>query len=188
MQYCAIELHECFGAPPKLRRPFKKVRWGGRGPPGPPGPPARPPLVGARNKEQESGELYSKELIKMFLHEERKFYKEIEIIIYCICASAVKLSVESVIESLRSKVEIQFNKFRNVKEEMPYNEMMISVNGLLPSRCDQVMMTAMKKHFRAQNGIHFVKKGVETKVFDVSGVSKVISRMMRQNSRLPFME
>ena len=70
---------------------------------------------------------------------------------------------------------------------MPYNEM-ISVNGPLPNRCDQVVMTAMKKHFRGKNGIHFVKKCVETKFFDASGVSKVISRMMRQNSRLPFME
>ena len=139
-----------------------------------------------KNKKAEN--LDSKELIKMFLNDERKIYKEIEIIIYCICASAVKLSVESAIESLTSKFEIHFNKFRNVKEETAHNEMMISVNGPLPSRCDQVVMTAMKMHFRGQNGIHFVKKGVETKFFDASGVSKVISRMMRRNSRLPFME
>ena len=65
---------------------------------------------------------------------------------------------------------------------------MISVNGQLPSRCDQVVMTAMKKHLRGKNSIHFVKKCVETQFFDASGVSKVISRMMRRNSRLPFME
>ena len=117
-----------------------------------------------KNKKAEN--LDSIELIKMFLNEERKLYKEIEIIIYCICASAVKLSViESVIESLTSKFEIHFNKFRNVKEETPYNKMMISVNRPLPSRCDQVVMTAIKMHFRGQNGIHFVKKFVETHSF-----------------------
>ena len=68
-----------------------------------------------KNKKAENAD--SKELIKMFLNEERKLYKEIEITIYCICASAVKLSViESVIESLTSKFEIHFDKFRNVKE------------------------------------------------------------------------
>ena len=67
-----------------------------------------------KNKKAEN--LDSKELIKMFLNEERKLYKEIEIIICCICASAVKLSDESAIESLTSKFEIHFNKFRNVKE------------------------------------------------------------------------
>ena len=66
-----------------------------------------------KNKKAEN--LDSKELIKIFLNEERKLYKEIEIIIYCICASAVKLSDKSAIESLTSKFEIHFNKFRNVK-------------------------------------------------------------------------
>jgi hypothetical protein len=42
----------------------------------------------------------SKELIKLFLRGDKELYKGIEMIIYSICVSAVKISVESVIESL----------------------------------------------------------------------------------------
>ena len=72
---------------------------------------------GQQVKNKEEDDLDSKELIKLFLKKERELYKEIEIVVHCICESAVKISVESVIESLTSKFEIHFNKFRNVKEE-----------------------------------------------------------------------
>ena len=45
----------------------------------------------------------------------------------------MKISVESVIESLTSKFEIHFNKFRNVKKETTLNEMMVGVNAPFPS-------------------------------------------------------
>ena len=125
-------------------------------------------------KNTEAEYLDSKELIKMFLNKERKLYKEIEIIIQCFCTSAVKLSVGSVIESLTSKFEIHFDKFCNVKEETAFDEMMVSVNGPLPSKCDKVVMAAMKKHFKGQNGICFVKKASERELFDAPGVSKGI--------------
>lgn len=100
----------------------------------------------------------------------------------------MKISVESVIESLTSKFEIHFNKFRNVKEETAFNEMMVSVNGPLPSKSDQVVMAAMKRHFKGQNGIRFVRRCDDIRLFDTPGVSKVINRMLRENSRLPFMQ
>ena len=64
-------------------------------------------------------------------------YKGIEMIIHSICVSAVKVSVESVIESLTSKFEIHFNKFRNMNEDTAYNEMMVGVNGPLSVQCDK---------------------------------------------------
>jgi hypothetical protein len=69
-------------------------------------------------------------------------------IIHSICVSAVKISVESVIESLTSNFEIHFNKFRNVNEDTAYNEMMVSVNGPSQAQCDKVVMAAMKQHFK----------------------------------------
>ena len=44
------------------------------------------------------------------------------------------------IESLTSKFEIHFNKFRNVTEGSAYNEMMVSINGPSPAVCEKVVM------------------------------------------------
>ncbi|CAB4043622.1 Hypothetical predicted protein, partial [Paramuricea clavata] len=71
-----------------------------------------------RNKKNDDYD--SKELMKLFLRSDKKFCKGIEMIIHSICVSAVKISVESVIESLTSKFEIHFNKFRNVNEDIAY--------------------------------------------------------------------
>ena len=49
-------------------------------------------------------------------------------IIHSICVSALKMSVESVVESLTSKFGIHFNKFRNVNQDTTHNEM-ISCDG-----------------------------------------------------------
>ena len=71
-----------------------------------------------RNKKNDDFD--SKELIKLFLRSDKKLYKGIEKFIHSICVSAVKISVESVIQSLTSKIEIHFNKFRNVNEDTAY--------------------------------------------------------------------
>jgi hypothetical protein len=110
-------------------------------------------------------------------------------IIHSICVSAVKISVESVIESLTSKFEIHFNKFRNVNEDTAYNEMMVRVNGLSLAQCDKVVMAAMKQHFKRQHSIRFVRRSNDISLFDTVGVSnnsKVVNRMLHDKSRLPF--
>ena len=114
-------------------------------------------------------------------------------IIHSICVSAVKMSVESVVESLTSKFEIHFNKFRNVNEDTAHNEMMISVNGPSPARCDTVVMEAMKRHFKGQHGIWFVRRSNDISLFESDSVglcnnSKVINRMLQEKSRQPFMQ
>ncbi len=59
----------------------------------------------------------------------QSFYKKLSSGISNIlkCQSVVKISVESVIESLTSKFEIHFSKFRDAKEETACNEMMVLV-------------------------------------------------------------
>ena len=99
-----------------------------------------------RNKKND--DLDSKDLVKLLLRSDKELYKGIEMIIHSICVSAVKISVESMIESLTSEFEIHFNKFRNVTEGTAYNEMMVSINGPSPAQCDKVVMAAMKQHFK----------------------------------------
>ncbi|CAB3987438.1 Hypothetical predicted protein [Paramuricea clavata] len=113
--------------------------------------------AGASRQNQKNDDFDSKELTKLFLRSDKELYKGIEIIIHFICVSAVKVSVQSVIESLTSKFEIHFNKFRNVNEDTAYNEMMVGVNGPLPLQCDKVVMAAMKQHFKGQHGIRFIR-------------------------------
>ena len=142
-----------------------------------------------RNKKND--DLDSKELIKLFLRSDKELYKGIEMIIHSICVCAVKISVESVIESLTSKFKIHFNKFRNVNEDPAYNEMMESVNGPSPAQCDKVVMAAMKQHFKGKYGIRFVRRSNDISLFDTVGVSSnsiVVNKMMQEKSRLPFMQ
>ena len=144
----------------------------------------------ARNKKND--DLDSKDLIKLFLRSDKELYNGIEMIIHSICVSAVKISVETVIESLTSKFEIHFNKFRNVTEGTAYNEMMVSINGPSPAQCDKVVMAAMKQHFKGQYGIRFVRRTNDMiclpNTVGVSNNSKVINRMQQEKSRLPFMQ
>ena len=133
----------------------------------------------ARNKTND--DLDSKDLIKLFLHSDKELYKGIEMIIHSICVSAVKISVESVIELLTSKFEIHFNKFRNVIEGSAYNEMMVSINGPSPAQCEKVVMAAMKQHFKGPYGIRFVRRTNDMisllNTVVVSNNFKVINRM-----------
>jgi hypothetical protein len=90
--------------------------------------------------------------------------------------SAVKISVESVIESLTSKLEIHFNKFRNVNEDTAYMVLHYI------AQCGKVVMAAMKQHFKGQYGIRFVRRSNDISLFDTVGVSnnsKFVNRMLQ---------
>ena len=52
--------------------------------------------------------------------------------------------------------------------------MMVSVNGPLPGKSDQVVMAAMKRPFKGQNGIRFVRRSDDIRLFVTPGISKVI--------------
>ena len=105
----------------------------------------------------------------------QSFYKKLSSGISNIlkCQSVVKISVESVIESLTSKFEIHFSKFRNVKEETACNEMMVSVNGPAPSKSKPVVMAAMKRHFKGPNGIRFTKRSNDIRLFDKAASASI---------------
>ena len=49
--------------------------------------------------------LKCKDIIQVFFSTDLKLYKGVEITVHCICAAAVKLSVESDVESLVSRYE-----------------------------------------------------------------------------------
>ena len=52
--------------------------------------------------------LDSKDIIKDFLDRDIKLYNGVKITVHCICAAAIKISVESDVESLVSRYEKHF--------------------------------------------------------------------------------
>ena len=76
---------------------------------------------------------------------------------HCICVESVKISVESVVESLVSKYEKHFDSSRQPTEEHAVDEMIILENGPLLHQADNVIEKAMRKYWK--NGEwHFIRK------------------------------
>ena len=80
----------------------------------------------------------SKELIREFLNTELKFYTGIEVTIQSICAAAIKISVESDVESLVSRYERHFKVDRQLDEKRADDEMVISENGPALQHADRI--------------------------------------------------
>ena len=85
-------------------------------------------LVVLENHMQENPqEKYdSKQIIKDFLNTDAKLYKDVEITLQSICVAAVKISVESDVESLVSRYEKHLKVDRQMTEEHAEEEMEIA--------------------------------------------------------------
>ena len=73
------------------------------------------------------------------------------------CAvGAIKISVESVAESMILKYNINNSKIRLIGEDTAEHEMMIDYNGPAIGEADGVLMVALQLHFKDNpKGIHF---------------------------------
>ena len=126
----------------------------------------------------------SKELIAAILREPTTFQTS-RVIVHCICVASVKISVESVVESLVSKYEKHFDSSRQPTEEHAVDEMIILENGPLLHQADNVIEKAMSKYWK--NGEwHFIRKHENVRSY-TGGSSKVIGKLLEQKSKLPFM-
>ena len=134
--------------------------------------------------------LDSKLLIKNFLKSDKKLYEEVEVIMHCFSVAAVKLSVESSVESLVSRYEKHFDKTRQLTEEHAKEEMIIAENGPILVRADPLIKRALDSHFKEHNNQqhgrwHFtMSENIKTHIQE----SKVIKKLKNERSKLPFME
>lgn len=124
-------------------------------------------------------------IIKKFLSSKAAFFRDIEIILHAVTVAATIMSVESVCESLTSKYEYHNNRRRPISEETAHHEMIISVNGPLPTKCDSIINNALNQFFVKQNDWHFLRKGHNVKDWFVS---KTVDKVMSKSSSLPFMD
>ena len=109
---------------------------------------------------------------------------------HCISVAAVKISVESVVESLVSRYENHFPKERcGTEESHALEKMVIAENGPLLQHADSIIEAAMNEYWKdkKQTGWHFIRKSDNIKQYTGSS-SKIIGRFFDTKSKLPFMK
>ena len=130
-------------------------------------------------------DLDSKVLIQKLLHPKNKYYCGSEMILQAICVSALKLSVESVLESQISIYEHHFRDNRPLNDDSIAEEFQIAINGPCLAHYDSVVYHAMSQYWDKKKTVswHFTKKD-----FSIDEPSVVLQRLKKKGSKLPFME
>ena len=129
-------------------------------------------------------------LLKELLSSDNNLSEGIELSLHCICCAAVKVSVESIVESMISVYENHFDSKRQLTEEHALEEMQIAQSEPQLVKADLLLKAAMDRYWKSKAGTnawHFVRRGTDVRDF-CSNQSKVVSRELRQASKLPFME
>ena len=133
--------------------------------------------------------LTSSGIIKDLLSSSLCLYDGIEVSLHIICCGAVKLAVESVVESLVSRYEQHFTKSRQLEEEHKMQEMEIAENGPILVRAEPVLKEAMQKYWDAHNNgcWHFLRTSRNIKSYEGTE-GKTVSKLLKQKSSFPFQD
>lgn len=137
-------------------------------------------------KAEELRKLDPKELLKKFFNPDDKLFQGIEMIMQAIAVSAVKQLCESVLESLVSKYENHFN--RNLAEGKVNDAFFVAVNGPSLGHCDSVVECAMDRYWKSRQDWHFYKTTALEKLKKFDGDSKVLTKMLNEDSKFKCME
>ena len=117
-----------------------------------------------------------------------KHFVECKIIIHVILCACVKVSVESVVESIVSRYEKHFHHSRQPNEEHALNEMIIAENGPFLHEAEGIIESAMDKYWgKHTNGKwHFLRVSEDVRSY-TGGASKVVGKLLERRSKLSFM-
>ena len=85
----------------------------------------------------------SMSILKDFFKTEFKLFEGVELVLHAMSCAAVKVSVESVVETIVSQYEIHFYKNRGLNEENAMQEMTIAENGPLIFKANSVLFAEM---------------------------------------------
>ena len=108
-----------------------------------------------------------------------KGFEKVRVIVHVILVACVKVSVESVVESLVSRYENHFTASRQLTEENVLN--LYEANGILEHALNDY------RSAKSRNGKwHSIRSGENIKSY-LRGCSKVIRKMLSEPSKLPFM-
>ena len=96
--------------------------------------------------------LDSKEIIQSILKKENiALFRNVKVIIHLICVACVKVSVESVVESLVSRYEKHFDSSRQPTKQHSLDEIIIAENEPLLHHTDKILERAMHQYWRVAN-------------------------------------
>ena len=110
------------------------------------------------------------------------------VVVHIILTACVKISVESVVETLVSRYEHHFTSSRQLDEDDSLDEMIISKNGPALHNADNLLERAMNRYWaeNSENGKwHFIRESNNIRSY-LGGSSKVLGRMLSEPSKLPF--
>ena len=138
-------------------------------------------------KSFDPSKMDNKKLIQLLLQNDiSSSFVNVKLFIHCICCACVKVSVESVVESIVSRYEKHFDLSRQPDEEHALNEMVIAENGPLLHHADEILELAMDRYWRKNtvNGKwHFLRNTQDIRSY-TGGASKVVGKLLDQKSKL----
>ena len=128
---------------------------------------------------KELEEINSKDLIKR-ISSSPELYEGIELVLRATYEASIKLSVESVAESVISVYNLHNSKVRNIGEETANDELFIAVNGPEMGEADKTLKEALNLHFAKKHG-HW--NFTSNSVFKTSGltVQKILEKRNKMN-------
>ena len=130
-------------------------------------------------------------IIQDFVKTDLKLFDGCEIAMQGILCASVKVSVESVVESLVSRYESHFGKDRNMKEENARDEMIIAENGTSLFRANAVLLAAMNQYWKTTSKTgkwHFITESSASILDYGSTYGKSTMRLLQKQSKFPVME
>ena len=130
-------------------------------------------------------------LLQDLISSDLKLYEGVEITIQALLCASVKMSVESVVETVVSRYEKHFNKSRKLNEEQALDEMEISENGPNLFKADPLLQISMDKYWKKQTVSgkwHFVKDS-SSSIFEFgSTYGKSTLSLLKSPSKYPVMD
>ena len=131
----------------------------------------------------------NKELIKSLLVKDKSnAFVNCRVIIHIIASAAVKVSVESVVESIVSRYEDHFKPSRQPTEEHSLDEMVIAENGPYLHHADSILESAMDKYWseNTESGKwHFLRNSEDILSY-TGGASKVVGNLLDRRPKFTF--
>ena len=120
----------------------------------------------------------SKQIIKTFMRTPT-LYREIDMVLQTTVIGAVKISVESVAESIISKYALHKSIIRKLNDNTANDEMFIAVNGPELGEADALLAKALDRKLAGKSGWHFSTKQT---LFRTSGF--VVNNIIKNKSKL----
>ena len=141
-------------------------------------------------KKNDPSILDSKEIIQSILKKENiALHRNFKVIIHLICVACVKVSVESIVESLVSRYEKHFDSSRQPTEQHSLDELINAENGPFLHHANEMLERQMNPYWRVANRDdkwHFLHRTEDIHSY-TGNCSKVVGKLLDQKSKLPFM-